>query len=272
MRTKPSNLEFVSVNHPFKQYARNFIIDNFGRISQRKIAKILGIGKTTVNKWSATLGYKFKKHTSNEKYFHRWSNEMAYMFGFICADGNIAWNEAKGYYTLTITASAKDKDHLEKMKKILKSTKPLLYAESTKSYRLVVNSKTMCRKLMDLGVLPKKSLILKFPKMPAQYIRDFIRGYVDGDGSLRYFARVRSPYFELSISSGSRIFLGVLEIKINECLNIKSKISKNKNECYLLRYSCSRGLKLAEWLYKDTNIYLERKFNKYLIALGARKE
>lgn len=272
MITKPTNLEFVNPNHPFKKYARNFIADNFGRISQRKIAKILGIGKTTVNIWAEDLGYKFKKHTVDDNYFNNWSKEMAYIFGYICADGNVAWNPAKGYYCLTITASAKDKEHLEKIRKILKSTKSLLYAKSTNSYRLIVNSKTICHKLMSMGVLPKKSLILKFPKVSSRFMKDFIRGYVDGDGSLRYFDRERSPYFELSISSGSRVFLEVLENKIDECLNINSKISKNKNECYLLRYSCARGLKLAEWLYKDADFYLERKFNKYLIALGARKE
>lgn len=272
MQTKPSNLELVSTNHSFKKYARNFIADNFGRVSQREIARLLGIGKTTVNRWAEALGYKFKKYTANDKYFHKWSNEMAYIFGFICADGNIAWDVVKGYYVLTITASAKDKNHLEKIRKIIKSTKPLLYTESTNSYRLIVNSKTMCRKLMSLGVVPKKSLILKFPKVATQYIKDFIRGYVDGDGSMRYFARERSPYFELSISSGSKDFLIVLEHKINDMLGIRSRISKNKNECYLLRYSCTRGLKLAEWLYRGSSFYLERKYNKYLIALGTRKE
>lgn len=272
MLTKPSNLEIISLDHPFKKYARKFIADNFGRMSQRRIANILGVGKTTVNRWAEGLGFKFKKHTVNDNYFHKWSTEMAYILGYICADGNIAWNQAKGYYSLTVTASDKDKDHLEKIRRIFKSTKPLLYGESTNSYRLIVNSKTICRKLMSLGVLPKKSLILKFPKIPSQYVKDFIRGYVDGDGSLRYFARLRSPYFELSISSGSKEFLIILEKIIADRLSISSKISKNKNECYLLRYSCARGLKLAEWLYKDRSFYLERKFNKYLIALGARKE
>lgn len=224
MQTKPSNLELVGSNHPFKKYASEFIVDNFGHISQRKIARILGIGKTTVNKWAEALGYKFKKHTSNENYFHKWSMEMAYIFGFICADGNVAWDSDRGYNSLTITASAKDKDHLEKIRRIFKSTKPLLYAKSTNSYRLIVNSKTMCCKLMSLGVVPRKSLILKFPKVPPQYIKDFIRGYVDGDGSLRYFARERSPYFELSISSGSKTFLEVLENKINKYLKTKRNV------------------------------------------------
>src|SRR3989344_4166450 len=98
MIQKPKNLEIVGDEHPFKQFARKFIADNFGKISQRAIARFLGIGKTTENRWAAELGYKFKKHTVDDHYFDRWSSEMAYIFGFICADGNIAWNTEKGYY------------------------------------------------------------------------------------------------------------------------------------------------------------------------------
>jgi len=218
------------------------------------------------------MGLIFRKHTVNEKYFPHWSERMAYLLGFIYADGNIAWDSAKGYYSLTITASEKDKDHLEKIRKVLQSTKPLLYGESTKSYRLIVNNKKICRRLMKLGVFPRKSLIIKFPQILQKYIRSFIRGYIDGDGSVKYFARKRSPYFEVTISSGSKKFIASLKDKIHLNLNINSVITKSGMNCYLLRYSCKRGLKLAEWLYQDADFYIIRKFNKYQEAISSRKE
>jgi intein-encoded DNA endonuclease-like protein len=267
---KPNNLEFIEVNHPFKLYCRDFIKNNFGKMSQREIARILKVGKTTVNNWSSLMGLKFKKHTSDDNYFKNWSRGMAYILGFIAADGNVSWEEQKGCYTMTITAAEKDKDHLEKIRFLLKSTKPLLYSESTKSYRLIVNSKEICRDLINFGIIPRKSLTIRFPKLSDDYLQDYIRGYIDGDGSLKYFKRSKSPYFELSICSGSLDFIKQLEEKIFNKLGTHSRISKTS--CYILRYSCTRGLKLAAWIYKDSDFYLVRKYKKYEEALRSRKE
>ena len=94
-----------------KKVCLDFIKQNFGKIPQRKMARELGIGKTTVNTWSAQMGLKHKKHTVNEIFFDAFDEKMAYILGFIYADGNIAWNPKKGYQSLTITAAAKDKNH-----------------------------------------------------------------------------------------------------------------------------------------------------------------
>lgn len=269
---RPNNLETVDKNNRYKIYCREFIASHFAKISQREMARRLKIGKTTINRWSRDLGFIHKKHTVNEDYFKMASPEMFYILGYISADGNISWNLKKGYYSLTITASKKDKEHLEKVRNLLNSSKPLLYSQSTKSYRLIVNSKQICLDLMKFGILPKKSLTILFPDLPDKYLKDYIRGYVDGDGSLRYCNRPRSPYFELSICSGSMDFIKSLENKIFQKLKIKSKISKNKNNCFILRYSCQRGLVLARWIYENASLYLSRKFNNYQEALSFRKE
>ncbi|MBI4018488.1 MAG: hypothetical protein HY368_02670 [Candidatus Aenigmarchaeota archaeon] len=46
-----------------------FIKNNFGKLSQRKIARKLGVGKTAINRWSLELGFKYRKHTVNENFF-----------------------------------------------------------------------------------------------------------------------------------------------------------------------------------------------------------
>src|SRR3990170_2684303 len=102
---KPANLEILGSDYPYKEYCREFIKANFDKYSQREIARKLAIGKTTVNNWSKTVGLIYKKHTSNENYFNKWSSEMAYILGYIAADGSVAWDPNKGYYNLTITAS-----------------------------------------------------------------------------------------------------------------------------------------------------------------------
>lgn len=240
-----------------------YIKSNFIKLSQRKIARRLNIGKTTVNRWSKELGLTFQKHTVNENFFDKLTEESTYILGFIYADGNIAWNPKKGYYTLTITSAEKDKNHLEAIRNHISSTKPLLYSEKTKSYRLIANSKILCEKLMKLGVMPKKSLTMVFPDIQTEFIQHFIRGVIDGDGNVRYVNRKRSPYFEITIASGSKMFLEKLINVVNREINTSANIKQIGKNTYQVQYSCSRGEKLANYIYNDVSIYLERKRKEY---------
>lgn len=248
-----------------------FIKSNFSRFSQRRMAKMLGLGKTTVNRWSREAGLIFKKHTVNETFFDEFNEASAYLLGLIYADGNIAWDPKKGYYSLTITASEKDGAHLENIRNLLSSTKPLLYAPKTKSYRLIVSNKNLCRVLMRLGVTPKKSLTVKFPEIPEDYLRHFVRGVIDGDGNVRYVSRKRSPYFEITIASGSIEFCKGLVESIKQHFGIDANIRKATKNVYVIQYSCSRGERLAEYVYRDTTIFLNRKNLEYKKLLEARK-
>lgn len=151
------------------------------------------------------------------------------------------------------------------MRKLLSSTKPLLYSPKTKSYRLIAANKELCKKLMKLGIVPRKSLIVAFPKIPNNYLRHFVRGVIDGDGTVRYVDRERSPYFEIRIFSGSRRFLKGLSHAIMKEVNIFAKLRLAHENTYELRYTCKRGKILASWIYNYSNIFLHRKFQQYLI-------
>ena len=249
----------------------SFIKSNFSRFSQRRIAKMLGLGKTTINRWSKEVGLVFKKHTVNETFFDTFNEKSAYVLGLIYSDGNIAWNTKKGYYSLTITTSEKDRTHLENIRSLLSSTKPLLYAPKTKSYRLIVNNKNLCLRLMRLGVTPKKSLTINFPEIEENWLKHFIRGIIDGDGNVRYVNRERSPYFEITVASGSTEFCKGLVAAIRDCIGVDANVRKVASNTHVIQYSCSRGKKLAEYIYRDSTIFLMRKHLAYKQAMEAEK-
>lgn len=254
-----------------KSNACKVIQQNFGVTSDRKLAKKLHIGKSTIQKWRNALGLKIIKNTVNENYFDNWNPEMAYVLGLIATDGNVSWNPKKGYQSLTITAAEKDKEHLEKIRQLLKSAKPLLYAESTKSYRLIVNSKKICQDLMAFGIVPAKSKILKFQPVPVRYLQHYIRGVVDGDGTVRYCSREKGPYFEINICFGSRVFLGELARQV-EKMGINATVRESRPNFFIVRYTCKRAMKFANWIYADADLYLKRKFVQFQIALDSKKE
>ena len=240
-----------------------FIKENFDLLSEREIARRLRIGKTTINRWSREFGLMPVKHTVNESFFDELNEKSVYLLGYIYADGNIAWDTKKGYYSMTITAAEKDKEHLEKLRCLMLSTKPLLYSAKTKSYRLIVNSKKLCQKLISLGVIPKKSLIVQFPTIPNNQIKHFVRGIIDGDGNVRYVNRKRSPYFEITIASGSKAFCEGLIRAVKEHTGILANARKINENLYIIQYSCARGEKLAEFIYSEAGIFLKRKFLPY---------
>lgn len=247
------------------------IQSKFNSTSQRQMARTLGIGRTTVNRWSREAGLIFRKHTVNETFFNELNEESAYILGLIYSDGNIAWNPEKSYNSLTITASAKDGSHLEKIRAIMASTKPLLYSPKTNSYRLIVVNKKICEKLMLLGVTPRKSLTVKFPEISGESLRHFIRGVIDGDGNIRYVARKRSPYFEITVASGSLEFCKGFVKAVKEAIGVEANIRKVSDNTHVIQYSCSRGEKLARYVYNDANVFLMRKYSEYRKRLEVEK-
>lgn len=263
--TQPGDLSMGKIISPEKKKEHlPFIRSHFGKISQREIARRLGIGWTTVRRWSSELGYKHIKHTVNDRFFDVLTENSAYLLGYIYADGNIAWNPQKGYYCLTITSAAKDKEHLERVRALLSSTKPLLFSSKTNFYRLIVNSRYVCERLMMLGVLPKKSLTVQSPHfLPPDYLRHFIRGVIDGDGTVFYLNRKRSPYFSIKLCSGSEEFLVDLAKAIKRHTYISGNVRKTKSSLFIVEYTCSRAKKLGEYIYADASTYLERKYLPY---------
>lgn len=145
----------------------------------------------------------------------------------------------------------------------------LEYIEKTKAYRLSVYSKEIHKDLINLGCIPNKSPILNFPNfLNKRFIRHFIRGYFDGDGCI--CISNNKGHFNLL---GNKTFLE--EVQRNLCDNIKiytpTSISKKSSEnIYVFQKSSNMQLKkLFEYLYEDTNIYLERKFIKFKLAVSS---
>ena len=244
---------------------------SFGVASQRKIARKLGLGKTTVNRWNAEMGLRYHKFSCDVPFFDTWTEESAYVLGYVSTDGNVQCDPVASRWGLTITASEKDVDHLERVRQLLKITKPLLYASKTRSYRMIIANRILAEKLVKLGVVPHKSLIAEFPRIPPQHLRHFIRGVVDGDGSVSYFDRPRSPYFAIRIYSGSQRFLVGAEAAISAQTNISARVyNAHPGNAYVLDYTCSRAERLGAWLYADSHIFLDRK-HKAFATMKAKK-
>lgn len=124
----------------------------------------------------------------NIRYFNTWSDDMAYILGFLFADGCI--NKRKT--TTTICIAFKDESVLDFVKDCLKSSQEIYHQEGGVDERgsviqprstLMLFSTVMVKSLAALGMHPRKTYRDDpFPAVPDEHMPHFIRGYFDGDG------------------------------------------------------------------------------------------
>ena len=215
------------------------------------IAKQLNISSTKV--WNI-LKYNNieirRKHSKiNETYFDNPNTEKsAYWAGFIAADGYIY--KPNNYVRLEI--NIKDKQHLELLGNDI--GKNVTEYNKHNSCKLTISSKHIINTLEQYNITQNKSLTLQFPtNINTDNIHHFIRGYFDGDGS----------FYKIYDIVGNQQFLQSL---VNS-LPFKCEYSlyKPKDEnSYVLRIRTKSLKQFFEFMYKDSTIYLDRKYQKQL--------
>ena len=213
---------------------------------------------------------KSRKYGYNKDFFKVIdTEEKAYWLGFIYADGYIV-NGIKGKNndSLGITLSNKDKEHIEKFKKSIDSNHPIRIYKSkygSNSARIIIQDEELVADLIELGVLRNKSLILKFPTtdvVDKSLIYHFIRGYFDGDGSFKKKGQKLNGY-DFSVL-GTIEFLTELRTYLGVDNEIRKCNKNNDSNNYHLTFGGNQKVKqVANMLYGNANIYLDRKYKRY---------
>lgn len=207
----------------------------------------------------------------NEHFFHNIdTEEKAYWLGFIFADGSIIKTSKNmdKYNRLSICLSKKDEHHLEKFtnaieypKNNIKHTNCSNLGEYPQSY-VRINSIAFVNDLISLNCNPNKTFTPSFPNskdIPSNLIKDFVRGYFDGDGCIS--GKVKSPVFE--ITSELYAIQQLQDILIDSCNLSKTKLRFCRNS-YTLRYGGTNQIKkIFHYLYDGATVFLERKYKKF---------
>lgn len=136
-------------------------------------------------------------------------NTIAYLAGLIAADGHLSKNDGIAIYV-------KDREFVKKIVQSLcqiTNSKISIYP-SKGAFRINVFDKILLNALTQKFKIPmgKKSNCLIFPETLSKKEKlDFVRGYVDGDGSIYIDKRKRygiiNTYPRVEIASQSREFL-----------------------------------------------------------------
>lgn len=211
-----------------------------------------------------------RKYTLNENYFKDIdSQNKAYIFGFICADGYLDIKNNR----LKFLVQTEDEDILLKIKNELKSDTLIkrIIRNSNFNYgkreffhsTIEFCSKTLIKDLLNLGIPENKTYnlsgeIIKF--IPKEYIFDFMRGYFDGDGSLFYNKKYSSGTKYLIQIAGNKDFLEKVFMKFFPT-NCKLYFYKNSLQTWCYKISSKEEVnKFLNIIYNNSKLYLNRKY------------
>ena len=143
-----------------------------------------------------------RKHKVNENYFKTWTHEMAWVLGIFVTDGNVN----NKYHSISF--SQKDERILMLIAELMQADYILAPIGVTRTTpTLIINSKIIKEDLAALGIFENKSLTVPFPSVPDEFLPAFIRGVIDGDGS------VSKDGYQANITCASLVFVvGLLNV------------------------------------------------------------
>jgi len=209
-------------------------------------------------------GGRKRKYSVDDYFFDEIdSEESAYILGFMFADGWVS----EQYKQMVITLKYDDVELLEKINKAMNSNFPIKshYAKysdkhkSTKKCSIQITSHRIYDNLNKMGCIPRKTDSLHFPQFlkSGKFIRHFLRGYFDGDGTV-YVDRNGSICFGII---STKEFCE--EYKLHLPCNSKAKITKeyrSEKNVYYFKIGGNNIVKsIYEFLYEDSTIFLSRK-------------
>lgn len=216
--------------------------------------------KTKSEQWRIRYG-----NTLREDAFELITPESAYWIGMLYADGHIG--SGRREFNVELGLHSNDIEHLKKYQNFLGANGKMSPAPKQDYIRVKIGCERLYKSLQNLGFTNNKSLDAK-PHNSVEDDRNFWRGCVDGDGG------IYNPYKTKKGKSPRQIFLcGTLDTVIgfivfceknSKIINRKFPTKANGKELYEISYYGKEAEMIAELLYKDTAVYLDRKYAVYL--------
>lgn len=241
--------------------------------SGNKIASFLNVDPKTIYIWMKNHGIISnigsqggRKHFFNERYFEKIDKpEKAYLLGFITADGCVYNGSNKTSFRFQMNLKESDSYVLDFLQKEIESDYKIQFKEvafdksgkKSRSALLKINSTAFCKDLISLNVVPRKSMKESIPlkKIPKEFLRYFILGYFDGDGSISYTKS--SPH--ISILGSKKMCEQLNKIFVDNGIDQNVFFDRNKKIFGLRINNTKNKIKLYNFLYKDHVFFLKRK-------------
>ena len=214
-----------------------------------------------------------RQYKINENYFDSIDTpNKAYILGFLYADGGNTSNYKKNRYCITIALQQSDSQILYDIKNEIGYEAPIKFREydGCKTATLDICNKHIVLNLHKFGIVPNKTLTLKFPEwLDKDLYSHFIRGYFDGDGCVTYNNRCVAPQLSTSIVSTIDMCETISNIISTNC-NVTSHVyDTGHSECNkviktFVVYGNLQCRRFLNYIYQNADLKLYRKYQRYI--------
>lgn len=195
------------------------------------------------------------------------SPDKAYWLGFLMADGAI-FKTSNGTWSVTLGLQERDSGHVELLRNTFSFPQPVGKMTQWLNGKPYVKSliRICSHRLVDdlerYGITERKSGLEEINNIPKEYLRDFIRGYFDGDGSAGVYGK-GNGFLRLSFTSASATILEQIR-KILSKHGAKAGCSIRRvaqgGKVLALTYYDKRSVEnIPEFLYRGAHTFLGRK-------------
>lgn len=261
----------------FNDSEESYIIDSFvhNKQSIKSIARELKVSRSVIirvlEQYNIDIESSNNKHGRkyffNECYFEQIDlEEKAYWLGFLYADGYLSHGDMVGCHLRKT-----DEYHLVSfLQNISMSKIKLHYDDKTNSCGFDITSKKMYDSLTDKGFSQHKSYdntSLPFDCVPEHLKKYFILGFWDGDG----YVSISSNKKKTGVVSNNEKLLMSFAAYINDQIEDGFCKVVNQDGYFRIRIVTNKAKRFLDWLYVDSNIRMQRKYETYLqMQFGAK--
>lgn len=257
------------------------ILSKSDKFTAKQLSEQYGCSRSTILKiWMDDDYHKPRSFSYyvNDNYFSEINTaNKAYIIGLIASDGNVYKREGhQGQLKFSFSNGESEYNLLKNILTDMQATCPInksILMHNNKEYSYIsitIVSDKIFNDLSNLGIIPQKTWDMDIDKIisniPKQFIKDFLRGYVDGDGSIinsknnpnkpsSIDVRIAMP---LNNAQKLQSYLSLLNISTTL---IEDKRKYSKPFCNLCFLGANKYVFL-KWIYYDSCLCLQRKYDR----------
>jgi hypothetical protein len=186
------------------------------------------------------------------------AEEWWYLAGLIATDGCLIRNGRR------VSLVAKDPNFLEMLRRRCLITTPVgrhPNGRGQMAHHLNISGRAYWESLARIGLTPAKSKTIPALDVPDVMFDDFLRGVIDGDGSIRRWHHPANggEQWSLRIFSASPPFLGWLKTTISRRMGVEGRIHHSHTSVSVLKYGKLAAQRVFQACYDEEVPALERK-------------
>ena len=215
---------------------------------------------------------------------YEWTPQLAYVVGLLATDGNLSKDGRH------ITMRSKDIDLMEMFLSCLGlrnkiGTTIIAPRDGHKGgqyYRVQFGSVQFYNWLVSIGITPAKSRTIGPVRIPNRYFRDFLRGHLDGDGTILLYQDTSNQYRGRTYTN-LRIYLRFISASYEHIAWLRKTITNltcahgallhhqprtpHYATMWHLQFSKKEAKQLLNWIYYQPNLPCLKR--KWMIAQEA---